>query len=62
MKVCIICNTEKDVSEYNMHPQTKDKLQPQCRPCIKLYKAEYRAKNKAELRAKRKEYYQTHNV
>jgi hypothetical protein len=62
MKVCIKCNTEKDVSEYNKHPQTKDKLQPQCRPCLKIYKSEYRAKNKEALSTKRKEYYRIHNV
>lgn len=34
-KVCSKCGKELPVSMFHKHPHTRDKLQPQCKECVK---------------------------
>lgn len=38
MKTCILCNTEKPISEFNKDKQTKDGYRNKCRICLNEYR------------------------
>lgn len=51
MKRCGACGGERPFSDYASHKQTKDRLQPWCRPCFAVYGKEYRKRNPETVRA-----------
>lgn len=57
MKICTICNLNKDISEFNKNERRKDNLQNICRLCSNLRSKYYYKNNKGkhkEIVAKRK--------
>lgn len=57
MKVCRICNQEKELSEFGKHSQTKDRLRHECKVCRKSESKRYYKENKQDVLAKTSEYY-----
>lgn len=47
-KVCKLCNAEKDISLFNKHNETKDKLDPRCKECMKQVKKNSKVMAKPE--------------
>jgi len=53
MKTCIKCQTNKPLTEFHSHPETRSGVQGKCKSCQSIYNAEMRNKNKKKY----KEYY-----
>jgi len=58
MKTCRICNIEKPLSEFRLRKSRKGNLVPrnECKCCKSKIDAEYRAKNREKVLAKKAEY------
>lgn len=57
-KICIMCNTQKEINQFNKNKTKKDGLSSECKECIKIYKKEYRLKNAEKIKVGRKKYYE----
>jgi 5-methylcytosine-specific restriction endonuclease McrA len=57
-KTCIICNIEKELTEFNKNKKSKDGCQSQCRTCSKICKKQYYELNKKRISEQRKQYRQ----
>lgn len=60
MKKCTKCQKNKDIFEFGIHKSTKDKLQTQCKQCIKENRLKFKLKNPnwdSEHYLKNKEHY-----
>ena len=55
-KVCIKCNTEKDVTEFGKNRRTKDNLHYYCKICSRWYVDEYKKKNRLGYLKSKKKY------
>ena len=53
MKICINCDNEKEISEFNFRRDTR-KYRNQCRDCIKLIIEEIKQKIKIKVRYEEK--------
>jgi hypothetical protein len=49
-KRCTNCGKNRPVDDYYAHPRTKDRLQSQCRPCMKT---SANKRNKANRKARK---------
>ena len=58
MKVCSKCGRELDNSKFSKATKNKDGLRGQCRECVAKDGDEYRKRNKVEISAHHKCYYQ----
>jgi 5-methylcytosine-specific restriction endonuclease McrA len=56
-KTCRDCHLELPLTEYHANKGSKDKLEPRCRACVKVYRAEWYQKNKERLQAYSKSFY-----
>jgi len=62
-KVCIKCNTEKDVTEFYKNNSAKDKLTYYCKICVRWYVEDSKKKNRGrylELKKKNREKHSEH--
>lgn len=50
-KKCKECENELPLSHYHFHANTRDKLQPKCKDCVKAYRAAYYQKHQDRLKA-----------
>lgn len=57
-KVCRDCHLELSTKDFHKHPNTEDRLRPECRNCVKAYRRDYYLKRQAELCAYSATYYQ----
>jgi 5-methylcytosine-specific restriction endonuclease McrA len=49
MKICLICNQLKSLTDFHQHKTAKDKLKSSCKICSNIASKEYRLKNKHRL-------------
>jgi len=45
MKICTLCKTEKELSDYTPHKAYADGLRSWCKPCVSLQSKSYRDRN-----------------
>ena len=57
MKICTICNIEKELSLFNKRKAAKDGHTPSCKECAKISSAKYYKNNKSSIREKNKKWY-----
>lgn len=58
MKYCTRCKKTKALDEFGKHKRYSDGLNPWCKPCKKLYDAEYRKNNKEAISKSKAEWFQ----
>lgn len=56
MKICRLCNIEKDLSEFYKRNQHKDGFDTRCKDCVNEYARKYYINNDNKYSNKRKEY------
>lgn len=55
-KVCIKCNQEKPLSDFNKHVRMKDGIRNSCRICDYISKKEWKKNNKDKVREEKRRY------
>jgi hypothetical protein len=61
MKYCKFCQQNKNIEEFNKHPNGKNKLNSKCKQCIKNYRTNYNKLNKKNIIEYNIEYNQIYN-
>lgn len=61
MKTCRICKTEKPITDFYTHKNTKDRLRNECKNCYNTKSLDYYFCNKDSLSDKRKSYHYKRN-
>jgi hypothetical protein len=56
-KTCRDCGETKPLSDFYKHPQCRDGHFPECKVCRAAYAKRYREKNREQLKAKSREYW-----
>lgn len=54
MKICTRCGEGKDRSLFSRRARSPDGLQPACKTCVAEYDAAYRARNKEQIAARKR--------
>jgi 5-methylcytosine-specific restriction endonuclease McrA len=57
-KTCRDCHLELPLTEYHANRSCRDNLEPNCRACVKIYRAAWYQKNKARLLQYSADFYQ----
>jgi len=57
-KICIKCNSKKDLSEFSKHKTNVDGFNNKCKKCVCEYGKEHRLKNVEKERERAKKYYE----
>lgn len=60
MKLCSVCKTSKEETEFHKQPLSKDGLHASCKACRSEYTKRYRSQNKEKLSIARKLNYARH--
>jgi hypothetical protein len=61
-KICIKCNTSKDINEFYLSKSSSDGYQNVCKKCMNLNSKKYRKDNAEKLKVYHKKYNAEHNV
>ena len=61
LKLCTLCNINKQLDDFGKHKQTKDGHLNQCKSCRKEYMKSYQTKNKDKISERMKDYYEDNN-
>lgn len=57
-KICITCNLEKKIEDFQPRKDSSDGYRGDCRDCRSEYLKSYKTENEEKLKRKRKEYYE----
>ena len=60
-KLCLLCNNEIEVDQFNINKRSSDGLQPYCKPCQAKKKAQWYIENKDKAIDYRIKYAQEHS-
>lgn len=57
MKKCVVCEEEKDLTDFPKHRENKDGRRGTCKACVEIKSKIYRERNKEKLKERHKNHY-----